>query len=268
MGEYLKKRARRKRVRAELDRVDESRRQALIIHYSCESFYGKEDGYSPRVTSIAVRNFQTAQTQSFSIHKIAELDGVSPDKISENYDEPERKMLNEFFDYLRTLPAHHFVHWNMRDINFGFQAIEQRYRVLGGDPIVVDDNYKFDLARALVTLYGKNYAPHGDAGRMHSIMKLNKITDRDALTGAEEAAAFDNAEYVKLHQSTLRKVDIISNILERTIDKEIKVASTFFDRTDYHPAALIEYVKEHWVWSTVVIFGVVFAFIGRISGFF
>ena len=42
------------------------------IHYSCESFYDITDGRTPRITSIAIRNYDTAQTESFSIHKIAE----------------------------------------------------------------------------------------------------------------------------------------------------------------------------------------------------
>ena len=134
--------------------------------------------------------------------------------------------------------------------------------------MVLDDAYKFDLARALVALYGKSYAPHGKAGRMHSIMELNCITARDALTGKEEADAFDDAEYVKLHQSTLRKVDVIANLLDRTIDKDLKVSSTFFERTDYHPAALVEFVKEHWPWSILVILGVIFALSARVGEWF
>ena len=43
----------------------------VVIHYSCESFYDRPDGTSPRITSIAVRNLATGQTESFSIHQIA-----------------------------------------------------------------------------------------------------------------------------------------------------------------------------------------------------
>jgi hypothetical protein len=32
-----------------------------------------------------------------------------------------------------------YVHWNMRDVNYGFQAIEHRFRVLGGEPYIVED---------------------------------------------------------------------------------------------------------------------------------
>ena len=33
-----------------------------VIHYSCESFYDRPNGASPRITSIAVRKLDSAQT--------------------------------------------------------------------------------------------------------------------------------------------------------------------------------------------------------------
>ena len=44
----------------------------LIIHYSCESFVDKEDGTTPRITTIAVRYFESNQTKTFSIQEVAE----------------------------------------------------------------------------------------------------------------------------------------------------------------------------------------------------
>jgi hypothetical protein len=38
----------------------------------------------------------------------------------------------------------------MRNINFGFQAIEHRYKVLGGKPYIVEDDRKVDLAKLLI----------------------------------------------------------------------------------------------------------------------
>lgn len=35
----------------------------LIIHYSCESFIDKEDGRTPRITTIAIRYFESSQTR-------------------------------------------------------------------------------------------------------------------------------------------------------------------------------------------------------------
>lgn len=224
----------------------------IVLHYSCESFYDIKDGRTPRVTSVAARNLSTGQTASFSIHKSAEQQRVPPNQISQRYDDLERHMLDEYFDFIKSRHGYSFIHWNMRDINYGFQAIEHRYKVLGGDPFVIDDSRKFDLARELINQFGPAYVPHGSAGRLHSLMELNRITARDALTGQQEADAFDAGEYVKLHQSTLRKVDVMSNILERILDGSLKTTASWREKTGLHPAVLIEVLKEHWIWSLIV----------------
>lgn len=266
MGKQLTKLRRRKDAKRELDGIDDRRELALVIHYSCESFYDIKDGRTPRITSIAVRNFATGQTVSFSIHKSAEQKAIPLGDITSHYDQLENAMLTEFFAYLATVPVHKFVHWNMRDINFGFQAIEHRFKVLGGNPTVVDDKRKIDLARVLIAMFGIGYAAHGGHGRMHSVMELNSISAKDALTGADEAKAFEDAEFVKLHQSTLRKVDVIANLLERTLDGSLKTQSSWFDRHGFHPQALVEFVKEHWVWSLITIIAALLALGSRIYG--
>lgn len=252
MGKELNKLRARREARHRFEEVNRKRDMFLVIHYSCESFYDIKDGHTPRVTSLAVRNLSTGQTVSFSIHKSAEESHIPLSEIAANYDGLERRMLGEFFDFLRSRHGHHFVHWNMRDINYGFQAIEHRYKVLGGEPFVVDDSRKFDLARELIALYGVGYSPHGKSGRLHSLMEINHITAKDALTGAEEAKAFDDKEFVKLHQSTLRKVDVMANILERVFDGSLKTSATWREVNGIHPAVIIELVKEHWAWSLVV----------------
>ena len=77
MGQELKKWKRRNSALKQIDEIESKRDNVLIIHYSCESFYDIKDGRTPRVTSIAVRNFSTGQTSSFSIHKSAEQMGAN-----------------------------------------------------------------------------------------------------------------------------------------------------------------------------------------------
>jgi hypothetical protein len=238
----------------------------VILHYSCESFYDIKDGRTPRITSIAARNFSTGQTTSFSIHKSAEQLGVPFRDISDRYDELEKHMLQEYFEFVRSRHGHVFVHWNMRDINYGFQAIEHRFRVLGGDPYIIDDAKKFDLPRELINRFGPRYAPHGTAGRLHSLMGLNHITAKDALTGQQEAEAFEMHEYVKLHQSTLRKVDVMSNILERVLDGSLKTAASWADVNACHPAVLVEVIREHWIWSIVALLVAAVGFASSLKG--
>lgn len=268
MGQEITQLKRRRGARADLQAIEAKRAMCLILHYSCESFYDIKDGHTPRITSIAARNFSTGQTTSFSIHKSAEQNHVEPAAISSRYDELEKLMLDEFFEFIKARPGYQFIHWNMRDINFGFQAIEHRFKVLGGIPYVIEDDRKFDLARALIALYRITYVSHGEHGRLHVLMELNQIKGKDAMTGAQEAEAFEKKEFVKLHRSTLRKVDVMADILERVLDGSLKTQATWTDKHGIHPAALVEVLKENWAWSFFLALAAILSFVLNVKGLF
>ena len=79
---------RRREAKKQLIEINKNRNNVLVIHYSCESFYNRVDRTSPRITSIAVRNLSTGQTESFSIHQIAERDKkLSIESINSHYNE-------------------------------------------------------------------------------------------------------------------------------------------------------------------------------------
>ena len=75
-----------KKAKALISKIREKTDTTMIIHYSCESFYDRPNGASPRVTTIAIRNLGNAQTISFSIHQIAEEQGIHFGDIEPNYD--------------------------------------------------------------------------------------------------------------------------------------------------------------------------------------
>jgi hypothetical protein len=86
---------------------------------------------------------------------------------------------------------------------------------------------------------------------MEKLVEKNKITDKDFLGGANEAVAFENKEYVKLHQSTLRKVDILAGIIERIDNNSLKTNSTWKDLYGAYPEAIGDFFKENWVFSII-----------------
>ena len=261
MGRELQRLKRRKNIVHKMDSLLEQAATTLVVHYSCESFYDKTDGKTPRITTIAVRNLASGQTDSFSIHQIAEEKQIQFTDISNHYDTLEKQMLDRYFDFVRSRQHYGWVHWNMRDVNYGFAAIEHRYRVLGGEPIMIAEDKKFDLARALVDLYGVGYIGHP---RLESIIKKNNITDKDFLVGAQEAEAFEKKEFVRLHQSTLRKVDTLANIFERTSSKSLKTNSTWAEQYGFTPSVVAEWAKEHWLITLLVVGGGVLTFVVRV----
>ncbi len=247
MGDTLQRLRSRKETLRILRDIDNRKDHVVVVHYSCESFYDRPDGSTPRVTSIAVRNLGSGQTESFSIHKVAELKKIALDQIADHYDQLEKEMLDEFGEFLQQNSHCTWVHWNMRDINYGFQAIEHRHKVLGGQPPPrLPEERKVDLARALISIYGVGYAGHP---RLESIVNINKITDKSFLVGKDEAAAFDGGEFVKLHQSTLRKVDILANLFGRALNGTLKTNTPWWEVRGIHPQAIAELVTERWGWT-------------------
>lgn len=266
MGEAWNKVQKRKKAKIKLAELMNKADQVIIIHYSCESFYDRPDGSSPRITSIAVRNLEAGQTKSFSIHQVAERNGYSASALEQYYNQLEKLMLDEFYDYVRRHSSHIWLHWNMRDINYGFPAIAHRYQVLQGNPEEIKESRLVDLSRLLIAIYGSGYIQHP---RLNNLVDKNHVTHRDFLDGKAEADAFDNKQYVKLHQSTLRKVDIFANILERAADGSLQVNSTWKDVYGNYPSAAIELIKENPIISTLVgLISFVSAVIGIATVFF
>lgn len=256
---------RRKRAFRTLDTLKENPNSVLTIHYSCESFYDRPNGSSPRITSIAVRNWGSGQTYSFSIHQQAERDHKSVDDLESEYDTFEKKMLDEFNQFSERHNQYLWLHWNMRDINYGFPALEYRAKVLGREPFVVPEDKRIDLSRILVDLFGVRYIGHP---RLTKLIEKNKITHRDFLTGQQEAEAFDAKEYVKLHQSTLRKVDVLANILERTLDGSLKTNTRWKEVYGGYIPWFTEFIRVHWIVSLIGLIAAVLCIAQIVWGIF
>ena len=239
---------RQKAAWAIVDSLFNDAANSWIIHYSCESFYDRPEGRSSRITSIAVRKLDTAQTLSFSIHQIAEERKIPFADIEAHYDSLEREMLDRFYAHVGGHRGMKYVHWNMRDINYGFAAIEHRYRALGGEPIIIDDDKKFDLARLFIDIYGVGYAGHP---RLEKLLELNHIKPRDFMTGAQEADAFENRNFVGLHQSTLRKVDVIGNILARAQDRSLKTNTTWWEMHGGQFRTFLNWIGENRIFALI-----------------
>jgi hypothetical protein len=248
--------AKQKAAQAKLDSVLADAANTWVIHYSCESFYDRPNGASPRITSIAVRHLDSGQTLSFSIHQVAEERGVPFDQIEAHYDDLEQQMLDAFYQHVGSHRGMRYLHWNMRDINYGFAAIEHRYRVLKKTPVVIEDDKKIDLARLLIDIYGVGYIGHP---RLETLLAKNSIKPRDFLTGPQEAEAFETRNFVGLHQSTLRKVDVLANLAERAHTRQLKTNSTWWEMHGGRLRAVTKWIIEN---KMVAFFASMATFIG------
>jgi hypothetical protein len=196
----------------------------LIIHYSCQNLNDNNEGYSPRITSIAVYHVESSAMHSFSIHLVAEIMGISREEIASKYNVLESQMLRDFNNYVKDHQDYYWLHWNMTNISFGFETLFHRFRVLTQEtPPLVNDSKKINLSSLVSDIYGKNYVEHP---RMNKLMDLNGGVPRDFLSGAEEVKAFDNMEYLKLHKSTMSKVYFFKSAFFKLTNKKLKTSKS------------------------------------------
>ncbi|GMO33046.1 MAG: hypothetical protein Ta2B_13760 [Termitinemataceae bacterium] len=203
-----------------LKKLKEDRNKILFVHYSCQNLTDENKELSPRITSIAVLFNNGQVLKSFSLHYVAEILHINRDEITEKYNEIEKIMLSDFFHFAETQYGSIWLHWNMTSINYGFDALEHRYKVLtGNDAFHIDENNRYNLSKLILRRYGSKCV---DDPKMTNLMKLNGGIHRDFLSGADEVKAFEAQDYLKMHKSTMCKVKWFSFIFARLIDERIK----------------------------------------------
>ncbi len=250
----------RRRSRADflLESLLEQPGTVNVIHYACENFENPAAEGSPRITVIAIRQMSSGQTVVFSLDHEAELANIPALKISEHLDDLERKMLCKFYDRVRMNKNYKWLHWNMRDATYGFNAIANRARVLGKEPTEIPDALLFDLSHILADIYGEKYVSHS---RMKVLLKINGRMNKDFLTGGEEAEAFANGEYGRISKSTQRKTHEFEIIARKAREKSLKIEKSLY--TQYglwlSMQLFIEDVHSHWLFKLFVVMSVIYS---------
>jgi hypothetical protein len=209
-----------------LDTLRRSRHNIVVIHYANEGFDDTIKGFSSRVAAVAIKRLESGQVQTFAVHREAEIAKIARGDVEANYQLLERRMLDNLFDFFKENDDAVWIHWNMRDSNFGFEALYHRYKVLQGNPSLLRPDRLFDLSDLLQDLHGRDYVPHQ---RMPKIFEMNGLIKKDLLSGKDEAEAFRKGELNRVFMSTLAKVDGLSTILELELDGKLK--------TKKHPIA-------------------------------
>lgn len=175
--------------------LEEGINHILVIHYSCESFYEVKKG-SPTVVSIAIRDYYSGQIITFS--------------LSDN--DSEISILEAYFRFLEENRDKLFVHWNMNDTVYGFEAIRNRYHQLTKNHgTIIQNENLFDMDDLIEKKYGKLYAPHQ---KLYNLANINRYSTMGMRSGKDEADLFKKKGFFENKLSTIRKVHIISNILE------------------------------------------------------
>lgn len=266
MQKVYERQTRRREAKEKIAQISDKRDYTLVIHYSCEGFSKLSDRAVPRIVSIVARNLSTGQTASFSIHQFAERKlgpRFSTEDINANYDKLEKDMLTEFYDYAKYHRNYNWVHWNMRNMHYGFAALEYRYSILNGDPFVISELRQPNLRELLVGIYGPGYI---ESPRLENLMKENTMNDDNFLSGEKEAEAFEQGRYTKMHLSTHRKVAVIAEIITRAADGTLKTKAKLRDIYGSRLAFATEKLREAWYFPWISIIGAMAGIISLLKG--
>lgn len=101
--------------------------------------------------------------------------------------------------------------------------MEHRYRALGGtDAYVIGVERRLNLNDLIADRYGANYIKNP---KMLSLMALNGGRHREFLQGQEEVNAFENKEFLRMHNSTLSKIGFFSSIMRKLVKGKLKTTA-------------------------------------------
>lgn len=232
--------ARRKAAREDIGRAMLSRSHAYLLHYACEGF----ETPLRRITAIAARNLGTGATQSFELETALRRAGcdqltATPDEL----DRGEKAILDAFYDFVaHNLNGTYWLHWNMRNATFGFLALENRHRLLGGQPLPIPDAQRVDLAARMVDLYGDNYADIEN--RLRSLASRNGLAMKHLVDGADQAAALARRDFATVDRSVLNRVDLMYAIATKANEGTLKTHAGMFDGLG-GLGGTVAWIKEH-----------------------
>jgi len=140
--------------------------------------------------------------------------------LTDHLEEPERRLLEQYYKHMRETPDARYLHWNMHSADYGFVAIDKRYKYLTGDepPYIVPKETRYDLDSLIESQYGANYADHPKLG---TLCTLNEFNKRYFLTGKEEAERFDAKEYGDIRRSTTEKAHLVAFLGMRFLNGDL-----------------------------------------------
>lgn len=244
------------KAKEELETLFAAPEQVNVIHYSCESFLG-DNAHSPRIAAIVIMNLKTKQSVSFSLFQEAERAKIIPEHIKQYIEKLEIAMLTAFYDYIAQHPQSLWLHWNMRDSKYGFEALQDRFTALGGTPVVIDSRQKYDLPQILGCLSGRK---PGERLRLMTYIEANNLSRDDMMTGEEEAKAFDRREFRRLKDSAINKVRAISRIALLARSGTLLPKVPLWSKQGLRLGLWVDEITNHLLFKVTGIIGALFLF--------
>lgn len=249
---------RRKAALAEIETAIAAKAHASVVHYACEGFEKLEG----RMAAIAVRNLGTGATTLFDVTSKLPA-GVTPKSADPSeLAQAELRMLEDFDTFLQGHPNHYWLHWNMRDATFGFDALQRRQRALGGSPGTLPAaQMRIDLGSRMFDLYGDRYA--APPSRLETLAARNGLGMASLISGAEQGELVTRGDYRRVERSLLNRVDLLYSIAIKAGENTLKTDARWYDGIG-GAGQLMHWLKEHPVYLGITIVGGGLALVGGV----
>lgn len=179
-----------------------------IIHYSCEKI-GQSKGF-PRISAISIMNYRSKEQKTFSIHyENSKLNRAKKRLSILEIESAEKNLLHSFFNFLKKQKNCIWLHWNMTDSNFGFEALEARAKSIGLKPCHIPIEFRYNLKENI-------------GGNSKNLKEFIGYHDTQILDGITEANFYKTQHFFQIHDSCERKVKgIWKKLNEQPKDKPI-----------------------------------------------
>jgi hypothetical protein len=166
----------------------------IVVHYGCESWFEVKDR-PVAISCIAVLELQSGASKAFS--------------VIDHKNNPEQRVLQEFFDWIRSRADAPLLTWNMNMAEFSFDALSKRYRYLLDEapPYMPPEDRRFDLDQMIALRYGRGFADHP---KFYTLASMNGFNKRFMLTGIEEAERLKSGEHGEIRRSVIEKTKLIA----------------------------------------------------------
>lgn len=144
----------------------------------------------------------------------------------------EEEILSAFFKYIEDNPDKIYVGWNLKNISYGTQVLERRYKeLLGKEPPIIKN--VFDLDGIIEERYGKKYIGHEPQGKLYNLLSLNNVSCIYFLQGKTEAELYEKNDFREIEMSNSCKVLGIKKILELIFDNKLKTNASLLWKINY-----------------------------------
>jgi len=213
-----------------LKKITEDSSKVLFIHYSSSSTFDEDDygNISPIITSIVIKSLGGQIDKQYAIHLEADKAQIPKDQIHDSYRDLELRILKLYNGFVRRHLDCYWIHWDMKNIHFGFEAIKHRYEKIFEDLseyCEIPSNKKKNLRKIIEGMYGESFVSGADTMKSLMLCNSKNIENSIYLSTDNESSQFESKNFSSVIKSVDLKVDFIRKVTNKLLQKKLLVAN-------------------------------------------